>query len=110
LIGADNLHPEKSPTAMLRAMLQGTDWIDPRRSVVMALQLQETQPLAVVLIPFKKPNEIFKSMFNAASGPNHYLVPLPPGQDINFSTEAETILLAESNKTSRQINLIGICR
>jgi hypothetical protein len=98
LIGADNQQPEKSPTAILRAMLQGTDWIDPRRLVVIALQLQETQPSAVVLIPFNKPNELFKSMFNAASGPNYYLVPLPPGRDINFSTAAETILSAESNK------------
>lgn len=100
--GTDDRQPEKSPTAMLRAMLQGTDWIDPRRSVVIAMQLHETQPLAVVLIPFQKPNELFKSMFNATSGPNHYLVSLPPGQEISFSTANEKILLVESNKTSNK--------
>ena len=102
LTGTDNRQPEKSSTAMLRAMLQGTDWIDPRRSVVIAMQLHETQPLAVVLIPFQKPNELFKSMFNATSGPNHYLVSLPPGREINFSTANEKILLIESNKTSNK--------
>jgi hypothetical protein len=102
LIGTDKQQPEKSPTAMLRAMLQGTDWIDPSRSVVIALQLQETQPLAVALIPFRKPNDLFRSMFNAASGPNYYLVPIPPGQEINLSTATETTLLAESNKIANK--------
>jgi hypothetical protein len=108
LIGTDTRQPEKSPTAMLKAMLQGTDWIDPKRSVVIAMQIQEPQPLVVVLVPFRKPNEIFQSMFNAASGPNYYTLTLPPGRTMTFSKDAEIFLLDKSSKQAKKSILLEI--
>lgn len=98
LIGTDSSQAEQLPTAILRAMLQGTDWIDPQRCIVFAVQLKEPQPLSIALVPFRKTNELFQGMFSAVSGPDYYLLPIPPGQQMGISKEAESALSSISQK------------
>ena len=66
------------PSAMLRGMLQGTDWIDPGRLIVIGVDLQAPKPRAVVLIPYQRPNDNFKNAFRAVASGQAYLLPLPP--------------------------------
>lgn len=72
------------PSAVLRGMLQGTDWIDPHRLIVIGVDLQAPKPRAAVIIPFKRPNENFKNAYKAISSGHAYLLPLPlsPGATV----------------------------
>lgn len=70
---------QKAPvTTMIRGMLQGTDWIDPGRLIVMAIRFDGPKPQAALLIPFKTSQENFKNAYQAIAGPDYYLVSLPP--------------------------------
>ncbi len=69
-----------SPTDMLRSMLQGTDWIDPGRLIVLGVTQMGAKSAASILIPFKTANENFQQVFNAQAGEDYYLIGLPPGQ------------------------------
>jgi len=94
------MEPGQSPSAQLKAMLQGTDWIDPTRSIVIGLEFiaSQGQPKASLLVPFREANEGFQSAFNALPGPDYYLVSLPPGpgQDISEATKEALIAAATS--------------
>ncbi len=89
---------EPSPTAMIRNMIQGTDWIDTSRAVVLGVRVKEPSPETLVMIPFQRPNDTFKEMYQAVSRPDYYLISFPPGQQVPFSTQGETLLVAESGK------------
>ena len=95
------MEPGQSPSAQLKGMLQGTDWIDPTRSIVIGLEFiagQGQQPKASLLVPFREANEDFQSTFNALPGPDYYLMSLPPGpgQDISETTKEALIVAATS--------------
>lgn len=94
------MEPGQSPSAQLKAMLQGTDWIDPARSIVIGLEFVagQGQPKASLLMPFREANEGFQSAFNALPGPDYYLMSLPPGpgQDISEATEEALVTAATS--------------
>ena len=66
------------PTDMLRGMLQGTDWIDRNRTIIIGIILNETKPEIGALIPFETPNNNFKTSFNAFQGPDYYIIAVPP--------------------------------
>ncbi|OGP61105.1 MAG: hypothetical protein A2V65_02920 [Deltaproteobacteria bacterium RBG_13_49_15] len=69
-----------SPTAVLKGMIQGTDWVDFSRLIIIGIDIAEPQPIMVALVPFIKPNENFKKAYKASAGPDYYILPLPPGQ------------------------------
>ncbi len=98
--------PGQSPTVMLRGILQGGEWIDPDRMIVVGAIMEEPQPTIAAIVPFRKPNETFQGMMNASSGPDYYLLPLPPGQPASFSAEQESYLAAASKtKAGRTVSL-----
>ncbi|MDY6837807.1 MAG: tetratricopeptide repeat protein [Thermodesulfobacteriota bacterium] len=94
------MEPGQSPSAQLKGMLQGTDWMDPTRSIVIGLEFiaGQSQPKASLLVPFREANEGFRSTFNALPGPDYYLMSLPPGpgQDISQATKEALIAAATS--------------
>ncbi|MFO8085513.1 MAG: hypothetical protein R6U27_14485 [Desulfobacterales bacterium] len=89
---------EKLPGTVLRSMLQGTDWIDPQRCIVFATKLKEPQPVTFALVPFRKPNETFKTIFNAVAADNYYLLPIGPFQQAGISKDDEKLLHSLSRK------------
>jgi len=98
LIKSGPKQPMKSPTAMLRGMLQGTDWIDADRLIVFGLVMnQESQPEMAVLIPFRTPNPNFQAGFNALAGPDFYIISLPPGAKPEGVSEAIQNALVEAS-------------
>lgn len=96
LAGADATDPMKSPTALLKGMLQGTDWIDDTRLIVLGIEIKETQPEMAVLIPFRQPNINFQAAFNALPGPGYYIVALPPGKGGVISDDVQAALVVAS--------------
>ena len=86
----------QSPSMMLRGMIQGTDWIDPQRPVVIGIEMVNGKFAAAALVPFSRPNENFARSFNAMSAPDHYIVPLPPGKPLSLSDAALASLVSTS--------------
>ena len=102
LLGTSDQAGGQSPTAMLRGMLQGGDWIDPARSIVIGVLAKEPAPVAAAFIPFVRPSDNFKNMVNAASGPDYYLTTIPPGQPASFSAQQEKFLDEASRSTGQR--------
>ena len=90
----------QSPTMFIKAMLQGTEWIDPDRSIIVGINFNELgrddKPAIAALIPFIEENESFKNTYNAVSGNNYYIVPLPPGQGGIISDHMKVGLVSTS--------------
>ena len=84
------------PSMMLRAMLQGTDWIDPQRPVVIGIEMVGDQFSAAALVPFSRPNDNFAAAFNAMPAQDHYIVSLPPGNPLALSDAALASLVSAS--------------
>ena len=102
-----------SPTGMLKGFLQGTDWIDPVRHIVIGLEnpaefSMDTPPVSMAFIPFIEPNENFRAAYNARTGPGYYILPLPPGADIQISKASETALRKISNSKPEKSLMIEI--
>jgi hypothetical protein len=91
--------PLGSPTLLLRGMLQGTDWIDPTRLIVIAGNFVYGQLEAAALIPFRHPNEGFQSTYQAIKGPDYYLCGLPPGQN-DFARAARAAMVSAARATT----------
>ena len=98
LFSSPNAQPGTQPSTQLRAMLQGTDWIDADRQIVAELSWSSGQFQGHLLVPFWKPNEAFKAAYSGKSGPDYYLVALPPGTPITLSADRESRLTAISKE------------
>ncbi len=92
-----------SPTAMLRGMVQGTDWIDPSRSTVLGVEFIDGQPQMALLIPFQYPSEGFQSAYDASSGPDYYVMGFPPGQGAVVSGAVERAMVAASTSEAKAL-------
>ncbi|MGD8367864.1 MAG: tetratricopeptide repeat protein [Desulfobacterales bacterium] len=94
---AAKTNPSSQPPSMiLRGMLQGTDWIDSQRPIVIGAELVGGQTVAAALIPFNRPNDDFAAAFNAKTAPDHYIVSLPPGRPLALSDAALASLVSAS--------------
>lgn len=92
----------KAPvTAQIRAVLQGTDWIDPDRLIVIGIEFEGNQPISAILVPFLRPNANFQAMFNAKTGSDYYMISLPPGAPQIISESFEDTLVKESSAKSK---------
>jgi hypothetical protein len=87
-----------TPTAFLRGMIQGTDWIDPKRLIVVAATLSDNKPIGIVLVPFARRNDNFQAAFNASRGLNYYILSLPMGNK-NIITPAMETALVDISRT-----------
>ncbi|CAB5144617.1 hypothetical protein D3OALGA1CA_4063 [Olavius algarvensis associated proteobacterium Delta 3] len=88
LYSATQKDPAQSPTMLLRGMLQGTDWIDASRPIVIGIEIREPTPAMAAMIPFVDPNPSFMTSFGAQPGPGYYLIGLPPGEPVTLSEVA----------------------
>ena len=90
---------QSSPSAFLKSMLMGTDWIDPSRVIVFGVFMKKdatAPPDAAALIPFRRPNDDFLMNYNAVAGKDYYVIALPPGQGGVVSDRMEESLVAAS--------------
>lgn len=67
-----------APPAMIKGMLQGTDWIDPARPVVAGMYYDGQTSSWLVFLPFQKPNQTFQGTYGAIAGEDYYLMRFPP--------------------------------
>lgn len=81
---------------MVRMMLQGTDWIDPERSIVVGIFMKDAKINGVVLIPFRKPNPGFQQSLNAIGRADYYVTTFPPQQAFTVSPSVEESLFKAS--------------
>ncbi len=93
------------PSAMLRGMIQGTDWIDRNRLIVVGVDLKGETPRIAALIPFRTENETFEQAYGAKAGADYYVLTLPPGAGPPISGNMETKLVAAS--TSEPESLVS---
>ena len=101
LMKADTKTNTPSPADMLRGMLQGTDWIDHNRPVVLGVVLKNSgKPEISAFIPFKKQNNNFQAAFNATPGPDYYIISVPPVPDGNISESLKIALVDVSGTES----------
>ncbi|MBW2646715.1 MAG: tetratricopeptide repeat protein [Deltaproteobacteria bacterium] len=77
-----------SPTAQLRGMLMGMEWIDPSRSIVMRCDFNSAQPSMAALIPFQRHNQNFQMAYQANAGPDYYILTVPPGGTVSDAVKA----------------------
>ncbi len=101
------------PSMFIRAMLQGTDWIDSNRLIVIGLWFKDLQvgqkPMMAALIPFAKPNDTFKMTYNAVSGNDYYILPLPLGTVDPVTGRMELGLVAGSkSKPDRPEGIVSL--
>ena len=89
-----------SQMAMVRGLLQGTDWIDPARTVVAGMYDDGQASSWLVYLPFRKPNEAFQSTYGAIAGDDYYVVRFPPAPDLPLPEGARTQLMAASQRGS----------
>ncbi|MBW2611779.1 MAG: tetratricopeptide repeat protein [Deltaproteobacteria bacterium] len=88
------------PTAMLRGMLQGMEWIDADRSIVLVLDKSGENPLSAILVPFRHTNPNFKQAYNAMSRDNYYILSLPPGNGVYIPENIENEMVGASREPS----------
>ena len=93
----------RAPSANLRGMLMGTQWLDPDRTVVIGLnfdpeQMQRQLYSGMALVPFAQPNEDFAARYGARKKDDYYLVPLQQDPDAQVNPE----LVSAIEKTSEQ--------
>ncbi len=94
-----------SQTAMIKGMLQGTDWIDPLRSIVAGMHYDGQATSWTVLVPFQIPNENFKGAYGAIAGEDYYVLRFPPAPEMTVS-ETEQAYLVQASRRSSDTNLI----
>lgn len=99
MLSGQNL-PDQSPTIFINALLHGTDWIDPGRSIIIGINFKETgleeKPAIVALLPFIIKNESFKNTYHAVAGSNYYLLSLPPDSNALISDQMKVGLISAS--------------
>jgi len=94
-----------SQTAMIKGMLQGTDWIDPLRSIVAGMQYDGQATSWTVLVPFQTPNENFKGAYGAIAGEDYYVLRFPPAPEMTVS-DTEQAYLVQASRQASDANLI----
>ncbi len=98
---AETMPNQPPPSALAKSFLQGTDWIDPNRSIVIGAflksEISETADFAA-LIPFTQPNEGFSEQYQPVTGADYYIVRLPPQKGGIISDRIEKALVAASLK------------
>jgi tetratricopeptide (TPR) repeat protein len=87
---------QAGPGATLRGLLQGTDWLDPSRAVVLGFYRDGERGAWRALIPFRKANESFRAAFGASAREDAYLLTLPPGAPPVPAPGLEEVLAAAS--------------
>lgn len=96
LVVSDPQKSMESPTTILRLMVQGTNWIDTSRLIIIGVKLEDPQPKAAILIPFKTTNKNFQSIYKPMTGPDYYVLSLPPKQPQPITKNEINALLAAS--------------
>lgn len=89
-----------SQTAMVKGMLQGTDWIDPARTVVAGMYYDGQASSWLVFLPFRKPNEAFQGAYGAIAGADYYVMRFPPAPDLPLPEGPRSFLMAASQRGS----------
>ena len=90
---------QQSPAMLVRSMLLGTDWIDPKRAIVIGAAFNPAGTQSAdyaALVPFRRPNEDFQINYNAVAGGDYYIVSLPPQKGGVVSDRMEEALVAAS--------------
>ena len=82
LMPADTGANPSSQIAMIKGMLQGTDWIDPVRPLVAGMVYDGQRSSWLVFLPFQKPNDAFQRTYGAIAGEDYYLMRFPPAPDV----------------------------
>ncbi len=93
--------PDQGPAAsqqiaMLRGMLQGTDWIDPGRSIVAGMVTGGPETRWIVMIPFLTANPNFQMAYGAIAGEDYYMTAFPPQPGFVLGPGVKEILLNAS--------------
>ena len=84
--------------AMLRGMLQGTDWIDPERAIVAGMTVDGDISRWIALIPFRTANANFQTAYGAIAGDDYYLMALPPQPGFGVAPEVKASLISASTQ------------
>jgi len=92
--------PSSSPGAMIKGLLQGTDWIDPSRSIVIGVTFTSVQPDIFFFIPFVKPNENFRTSYQAIKGSDYYVISLSSGRQNSIVTKKTLTALRNAAQLS----------
>jgi Flp pilus assembly protein TadD len=99
--GADT----SSQTAMIKGMLQGTDWIDPSRSIVAGMNYDGQATSWLVLVPFQAPNDNFQGAYGAIAGEDYYIMRFPPAPEMKLS-DSERDYLVQASRQSSEANIL----
>ncbi|ACL05649.1 Tetratricopeptide TPR_2 repeat protein [Desulfatibacillum aliphaticivorans] len=75
---AAEANPGQAVTMPARAMMGGTDWIDPNRSAVAMVYMEGETPIVYGFIPFLRPSQSFQQLTQAQAGSDHYRIVYPP--------------------------------
>jgi hypothetical protein len=95
-----------SQTAMIKGMLQGTDWIDPSRSIVAGMNYDGQVTSWLVLVPFQAPNENFQGAYGAIAGEDYYVMRFPPMPEMKLS-DPERDYLVQASRQSSEANILA---
>jgi len=103
IAGQDPARAAGSPSMMLKGMLQGLDWIDSTRLIVLGVSATNQKLAGFALIPFKKENHSFQASFNAHTGPDYYIVAVPPRPETSVAPAVEAALAGISRTKSKEM-------
>jgi len=105
IIGQDPAQAIGSPSTMLKGMLQGLDWIDSTRLIVLGISATNEQLEGFLLIPFEQENNSFQASFKAYTGPDYYIVAVPPGPEnrVAPAPTVESALAKISRSKSKEL-------
>ncbi len=87
-----------SQTGMIKGMLQGTDWIDPARSLVAGMTYDGQATAWQVFVPFRRPNANFQGAYGAIAGDNYYVMGFPPSPETTLSAAQCDFFVQEANR------------
>jgi hypothetical protein len=90
-----------APSAGLRGLFQGTDWLDPARAVVLGMRHDGQRSAWRALIPFRTPNESFRAAFGASAREDYYVLTLPPGGSTVPAPGLESALVEAARRPGR---------
>lgn len=94
------------PTAAVRDILQGVDWIDGERSMVLSWGTSGGRPYSAILIPYQRTNPDFKAAYHALSRKDYYILPLPPGEAVTIPESVEKEMAGASrDRTASTVSL-----
>ncbi|MBW1777429.1 MAG: tetratricopeptide repeat protein [Deltaproteobacteria bacterium] len=94
------------PSAILKGMIQGTDWIDASRSIVIGIEIKDPKPDMALLIPFKRPNPNFEAGFQALLRSDYYYLAFPPGAGIPSKTLEPALASAARSRPDASVSAV----